>query len=68
MKLIKQPRIGGMEDSIYSFEQEVIALLGDTQRRKRRRLKGFPFFFLVFTLNSFGVFVLLKVSKYLVWF
>lgn len=41
------PGLGGSEDSIYTFEPEVIALLGDTEE-KAKKIKRFSYFFFLF--------------------
>ena len=66
MEQIKQPRIGGSEDSIYTFEPKVIALFGDTEE-KAKKIKDFPIFFL-FSLNEFRGVCVIKLNKCLVWF
>ena len=67
MEQIKQPRIGGSEDSIYTFEPKVIALFGDTEE-KAKKIKRFSYFFFFFSLNEFRGVCVIKLSKCLVWF
>ena len=62
------PGLGGSEDSIYTFEPEVIALLGDTEE-KAKKIKRFSYlFFSFFSLNEFRGVCVIKLSKCLVWF